>query len=936
MAGVSQQIPSYYGGISEQADQLKRPGQVKDVVNAIPDITWGLYKRPGSKRIGTNKLTNVQSNGSWFHYYRDETEGSYIGQIASDGKVRVWSCNDGTEKNVWYHTDNAIYDSGNPDHTAITTYLTPSSATATEDLQALTINDTTYLTNRTKVVTTTGTTTAKPDAYSAYIEILRTENGRQYGLNISTPDGLRDDTLNRATRVKITSDTLDESSGTGNCPGIGTQVFSKDDGDKKNLIFRITSLGQVSNVEGSSTSFKCTYNREIDLLHGGEGWETNDEVTVTLDQAQTNYDYVIQVTDHETATLKADVKLVRPAPTPFDAETAVTLDTVLGGIKTELAGVTVDGAALNVEIIGNGLYLSCTNPFVVEGTDADLMRVMQSEINDVTNLPNQCKQGYIVKVTNARMAEEDDYYLKFVGEQSSSGTGSWIECAAPGIIKSFNASTMPHILQRQADGDFLLKAATWADREVGDDATNQAPSFVGDPTYTSNGIATYSEDRKINKVLFFRNRLAFLSGENVILSRPGNFSTPNFWAETALTVSAVDPIDISSSSMFPSDLFDGIEVTVGLVVFSSNQQFLLASDDTVLNPDTAKLKSISAFNYNTVIPPVSLGMSVGYIDNSGKYSRFNEMSVIERERDPVIVETSKLVPSLLPKDIDLITNSRENQIVLFSNTASKIVYGFKYLFTGEQRPQTSWFKWKLNQNLIYHFIIDDVYYFLDSDDFLQQINLVQDTDESITEDDVNYLVHLDNYVANVTGGVFNTGTNITTFNTTWLADVSSSTNDVAIIDADGRYGKGTRDGNALEVVGDWSSATVDIGFLYDYEVDFPTLYVSSSDNNIFTSDANSSLVVHRIKLNFGKVGSYETTLTSKVGKDPYTEIYESNTLDAYEAGDAPYLSEKIKTIPVYERNTNVDITLKSTNPSPATLHSMSWEGDYTQRFYKRV
>ena len=939
MAGVSQQIPSYYGGISEQADQLKRPGQVKDVVNAIPDITWGLYKRPGSKRIGTNKLTNVQSNGSWFHYYRDETEGSYIGQIASDGKVRVWSCNDGTEKNVWYHTDNAPYDSGNSDHTAITSYLTPSSPTATEDLQALTINDTTYLTNRTKVVTTTGTTTAKPDAYSAYIEILRTENGRQYGLNISTPDAATNVSLSRATRLKIESTTQAVGTNTGHCPGIGTQVFSQDSGSKKNLIFRITVLGQVAQQNATTDNFKCTYNNEVDLLHGGEGWETNDTTTVILDQAQTNYQYQVKVLDHETTTIKADVKAVRPAPTPFDAETAVTIDTILGGINTELSGLTVDGSALNTQIIGNGIYLSCANPFVVEGTDPDLMRVMQSEINDVTNLPNQCKQGYIVKVTNARMAEEDDYYLKFSGEEGSSGSGSWIECAAPGIIKSFNASTMPHILQRQADGDFLLKAATWADRGVGDDATNQAPSFVGDPTYSSPGIATYSEDRKINKVLFFRNRLAFLSGESVILSRPGEFNAPNFWAETALTVSAIDPIDISSSSMFPSDLFDGIEVTVGLIVFSSNQQFLLASDDTVLNPDTAKLKSISGFNYNTVIPPVSLGMSVGYIDNSGKYSRFNEMSVIERERDPVIVETSKLVPSLLPKNIDIITNSRENQIVLFgstSGTTASTIYGFKYLFTGEQRPQTSWFKWKLNQNLIYHFIIDDVYYFLDSDDFLQQINLIQNTDESITEDGVNYLVHLDNYVANVTGGIFNTGTNITTFNTTWLADVSSSTNDVAIIDADGRYGKGTRDGNALEVVGDWSSATVDIGFLYDYEVDFPTLYVSSSDNNIFTSDANSSLVVHRIKLNFGKVGSYETTLTSKVGKDPYTEIYESNSLDAYEAGDAPYLSEKIKTIPVYERNTNVDITLKSTNPSPATLHSMSWEGDYTQRFYKRV
>ena len=968
MAGVSQQIPSYHGGISEQADSLKKPGQVKDIINGIPDITWGLYKRPGSKRVGTEKLPNVQSNGSWFHYYRDETEGSYIGQVSSTGRIRIWATKErtingvttpaGHECNVWYITDNNLYDSTNTDHQKITSYLTPGSATATEDIQALTINDTTYLTNRTKVVKTTGTTPDRPDPYGAYVEILRTENGRQYSLNISTPTGATDDELTRATRLKIKSDTLEEGSGTGNCPGIGTQVFSVtrkndysdtnivdvstvDDSDwsikKANLIFRLVTLGQVSNVEGSSTSFKCTYNREVDLLHGGEGWKTGDIVTVTLDQAQTNYNYEIEVVDHEVSTYKADVKLVRPAPTPFDSNTAVTLDTILGGLQKELEGIEVDGAALNSTLIGNGIYLSCTKPFNVEGVDADLVRVMQSDVNDVENLPNSCKHGYIVKVTNARIAEEDDYYLKFVGENNSSGTGSWAECAAPGIIKSFDPTTMPHILVRQGDGDFLIKANTWADRKVGDDATNQAPSFVGDPTYTSPGIATYSENKKINKVLFFRNRLAFLSGENVILSRPGVFNEPNFWADTALTVSTIDPIDIASSSMFPSDLFDGIEVTVGLIVFSTNQQFLLSSDDTILNPDTAKLKSISGFNYNQVIPPISLGMSVGYIDNSGKYSRFNEMSLVERERDPAIVETSKLVPSLLDKNIDLITNSRENQIVLFGKTGQNIVYGFKYLFSGEQRPQSSWFKWKFNQNLLYHFIIDDVYYFLDSDHFLQQINLIQDTDESITDDDnINYIVHLDNYAANITGGIFNPNTNKTTFNTSWLSDVTSTDNDLVVIDAEGRYGKCDRNGNDAEVVGDWSSSTVDIGFLYDYEVGFPTLYVAATEDNRYKSDTNGSLIIHRIRVNFGKVGSYATTLTSKVGKDPYTEIYESNTSDFYEAGEVPYLTEAARTIPVYERNTNIDITLKSTNPTPATLHSMSWEGDYSPRYYKRV
>ena len=126
-----------------------------------------------------------------------------------------------------------------------------------------------------------------------------------------------------------------------------------------------------------------------------------------------------------------------------------------------------------------------------------------------------------------------------------------------------------------------------------------------------------------------------------------------------------------------------------------------------------------------------------------------------------------------------------------------------------------------------------------------------------------------------------------------------------------------------------------LGYLYDYQVDFPTLYVSTSRGEVTRTDVNASLTLHRLNFNFGKVGSYETTLT-RLGKDPYTEIYESTDTNLYEASDAPYLEEAIKTIPVYERNKNVDITLKSTSPTPATLHSMSWEGDYSTKYYKRV
>ena len=954
MAGVTQTIPQYSLGISEQPDNLKFPGQVTDVVNAIPDVTKGLFKRPGSKRIGTDALSSVQSGGSWFHYFRDETEGSYIGQIAADGQVRVWRCTDGQLMTTAYGTGG---------QTAITNYLATSTP---ENIQTLTINDTTFVTNRdttnaNTLIGTTGTTDDTPDPHFALVELLRTENGRQYGLNIYDSSATGNlTTVKRATKIKITDNSYDEGDGSGHCPGIGTEVYAATAAGsyasttgivhvknssgttlttgKTNLTFRVTALGQqgvspnysASNNGPGGQNYRCSYNIESVLLHGGEGWDVGDVVRVHPAHASTasasdGQAYIdVTVTEIETVQVKATLSsngdgLLRPAPTPFDADTAVTADTILGGLLSALpSGVTGT-------IIGTGLYLSSNSEFNVEVVEEDLMRVMQSSVNDVTKLPNQCKHGYIVKVANSRMADEDDYYLRFDGENNRDGNGSWSECAKPGIAKSL--TNMPIVIQRTATTTFTVKQFTYQDRLVGDDVTNPLPTFVG---------------QRINKVLFFRNRLALLSGENVITSRPGTLGTPDFFVESALTVSASDPIDISAASMFPSELFDGIEINTGLLVFSTNQQFLLSSDDTVLNPDTAKLRSVATFNYNKDIAPISLGTTVAYVDNSNKFSRFNEMANVAREGEPSVVEVSKIVPTLLPKDIDLLTNSRENSIVLLGKTGSDTVFGYKYLNVADKRQQAAWFKWKLNNPLVYHFIIDDEYFFLDSDYYLQSIKLIQaDNDPSITQDDVDFLLHVDNHTT-VSGGSFNSTTNITTFTgVSWLNTVTTPNHDLVVIDTNtsasrvGRYAKPTVAGTSFTVPGNWSGVTLTIGYIYPYQVKFPTFYPTKASGEKTAADVNSSLVLHRIKLHFGKIGLYETTL-ERVGKPDYTEVYESTELDEYDASDAPYLTEFIKTVPVYEKNTNVDITLTSSHPAPATLRALSWEGDYSPRFYQRV
>ena len=942
MAGITQTISSYSGGISEQPDQLKSPGQVKDAINVIPDLTWGLYKRPGSQRVGTNALTNVQSGGSFFHYYRDEAEGSYIGQIADDGRVRMWSCKDGTEKNVWYATDNSAFNGGTGSHVSIKNYCTPSTVSGVvqrEDIQTLTVNDSTFINNRTKTVSSTGTTDGYVDAHFAFVELQKTENGRQYGINIYDSDSTTN--IARATRIKHNGTNQDTGVWTGHCPGIGTQVFKVDSGSAKNLIFRVTTLGQQgpstemninsddANQQGND--YRCVYSNKAELLHGGEGWSTGDVPSVTMTSALTDYTHTINIEKIETVSVKANIKAVRPEPTPFDADTAVSADSILGGIQAELSGT-----GISYKVIGNGLYLSKSSAFNVEVVDKDLMRAMGKEVNDVSLLPNQCRHGYIVKVVNSQQSNDDDYYLKFKGDNDKDGTGSWIECPAPGIVKSFDASTMPHVIQRQADGDFLIKQYDWADREVGDNITNAIPSFVG---------------KTINRVLFFRNRLVFLSGENVCTSRAAKYG--NFWADTALAVSAIDPIDITSSSTFPSELFDGIELGPGLLVFSTNQQFLFAADAEILNPDTAKFRPVSTYNYNKVVPPIALGQTIAFLDNSGKYSRFMEAANIGREADSQVAEQSKLVPSLLPKDIDLLTNSRENSTVLFAKSDTNIVYGFKYFNIGQQRQQSSWFKWKLNRELRYHFCVNDDYYFLDGDNFLQKISLVQsDDDPSITQDETNYQIHLDNWVK-LDEGVYDNSTNLTTFTNkaTWIPSVTNPNNTngtLVVIDTNSnsarvaRYAVPTLLGNNpnddFTLPGDWSaggSNTFHIGYLYDYQVDLPRIYATKQTQDGVVSDVNASLILHRIKLNFGKIGLYDTTL-KRVGKDDYNEIYESAMLPSYNADDAPYLDQDTRTVPVYDKNENVNIILKSTHPAPATLFSMSWEGDYSNRFYTRA
>ena len=281
MASITQTIPNYNAGISQQPDEVKRPGQLVAAKNVLPDLVQGLMKRPGGKLVKSlsDGSNNSVTNGRWFHYYRDENE-QYIGQIARDGVVKIWSCIDGSEKTV-------NYDSGTA--TATAAYLTH---TNDEDIQTLTLNDYTYVVNRTKTVAM-DSTIAPARPFEAYIELKKVAYANQYALNLF--NNTNTVTSKTATRIKVDlvkssnnycdsgggmvgqssrpsqSTRCDDTAGDSRdawCPNIATRIFSissgsaqTDDGisgtynynisvnnsgatGRSNLYFRIATIGQ--------------------------------------------------------------------------------------------------------------------------------------------------------------------------------------------------------------------------------------------------------------------------------------------------------------------------------------------------------------------------------------------------------------------------------------------------------------------------------------------------------------------------------------------------------------------------------------------------------------------------------------------------------------------------------------------------------------------
>ena len=121
-----------------------------------------------------------------------------------------------------------------------------------------------------------------------------------------------------------------------------------------------------------------------------------------------------------------------------------------------------------------------------------------------------------------------------------------------------------------------------------------------------------------------------------------------------------------------------------------------------------------------------------------------------------------------------------------------------------------------------------------------------------------------------------------------------------------------------------------VGYGYDLDVTLPKFYLRRQEGADFTA----SLIISRIKLSAGRTGAIRVKI-KPTGSNEWKDVQHTVEGDVYQGDTSPVVQERVFTLPIHQRNTNFELKVTSDFPYPVSLVSMMWEGNYSNKYYRR-
>ena len=664
--------------------------------------------------------------------------------------------------------------------------------------------------------------------------------------------------------------------------------------------------------------------------------------------------FINQVSDKTTYSITVDgVTVTDDTTNDATLSTTQVASDLVAGLNSGLTGFTIARNGPVIHIKKND-----GSNFSIDGTDSQgntQLTVVKDSVQRFTDLPTVSPNGYVVEIKGDEATNFDNYYVKFVTNNGGAfEEGQWEETVEAGIPFKFDYATMPHVLIRQADGNFRFARVDgdsytasgqtftlpkWGERTVGDQDSAPNPSFIG---------AT------INNVFFFRNRLGFLADDNVVLSRVAEFF--NFFPETVISVIDSDPIDVGASHTKVAILKHAVTMGEQLILFSDQTQFVLTSSSDTLTPKTANVVVATEFESSDSAQPVGSGSSIYYLTQKGSFAGVREYitqeNVAIKEASNITIHVPRLIPSNVFK---LAVSTNEDVLVLLGTDNPNKLYINRWLY-GEnfQKILNSWSTYTFNsarsiRNI--DFIGTDLFCVVEEANgtTLEKIPFEAEFREANSE----FEFHLDHKVTEATTGVsvaYNASTDVSTFTVPYrlranmnivgryLASGETSTfvnpqgNTVALKAGQQIQTTNATNGSTSTITanGDFRNSKFIIGepFLMHYRFSQQRLTEGAGQRSEFIS---GRLQLHHFYIKFEDTGFFRVEVTPE-NRDTSTHKFTGRLLGAASAAIGQInLETGTFRVPIMSRADRVDIDVKNDTFLPTQLSSAEYEAMFYMR-----
>jgi len=878
---INKILPGLFNGVSQQPASLRLETQCELEENCFSSLAEGTSKRPPTEHLAI--LSSKASESSFVHTInRDENE-RYIMILTGNSSepVEVYTM-DGVKCTV-------IADAAGKD------YLT--SADPLNSYRATTVADYTLITNTSKKCLMSSVVSAI-DKPTAIVNVSKGVAAQNYNVFLngtksatySSGDSTEYDTYKATTIAKSLFDQL--LAQVTNELAVNFATAAPVEGDTIAFTLDGTAIGgaipfswDIATVEGGTDTYNPTLTATA----------VYTELMKYINTAKWGVYVVgcmlyIKKFGYTTFTFTHPLTGAGAAPTSVAPNTSSQwdIDYVDGTSSIRIS-----------KLDGTDFSFSASDSY---GNQA--MLGIKGKAQKFADLPASCWHGTRVEITGEPNNQFDNFHLMYSTEEGTA-TGVWKEVVKQGIADAFDAATMPHQLTRTAYHEFTLAPITWKDRRVGDDESQPTPSFIN----------SYVKD-----IFFYRNRLGFLAGENVIMSQSGVFF--DFWATTATGVMDTDPIDISCPSNEVTNLLHAIPFPKSLFLVGAQQQFSLNSGTLNMTPKTVAVDITTHFEVEPLCQPVVAGSNVYLPVPRGNYSSLREYFIAPDSFSTDAADITAHVPTYLPKKLSKLASSSSFDVLVgLSHEDPSTLYVYKYYWSGDQKAQSAWSKWLFDGQLISCEILSN-YLFLvikrGSEVSLERLRLEQANTGTLP-----YRVHLDRLVG-VTGAY-----NSTANKTVWtLPYTDSSTDYTAVSSGTGLNVPTTKtSGSTLEAIGDCSNTPFWIGRKYTMRYRFSEWLVKSQGTNV--GILQGRLQIRNLTLGFINTGYFSVEVTPK-GRDTASYPYSCVFLDIFKIGEAPNISGEHRT-PILTNPSGSTIDLVNDSHLPSCFHTASYEGFFTVR-----